>query len=89
MAKSSYNIQLKFVSGFNSLAGNRNPDNLGNKTGVHGRLDYLIIEKSKLDKLIKQMKLKAPRAKLTHVLAVILCDCYKRVCLKHNATSKL
>ena len=65
----------------------RIPNNVGNKNGVHGRFDFIFIESEILDKLIKKMKLKAPKAKLTSLLLILLCDSYKRACIKHKVTN--
>ena len=42
------------------------------------------IERDKLEKLIKQLKLNAPNAKLTGLLTVLLCYSYKHACLKNK-----
>lgn len=55
----------------------RLPDNCGNKNGVYGRFDFIFLEKHKMEKLIKKMKSKAPKAKVTSLLLVLLCDSYK------------
>jgi hypothetical protein len=55
----------------------RLPNNVGNKDGLHGKFDFIFLEKQKMDKLIKKMKTKAPKAKVTSLLLILLCDSYK------------
>ena len=68
----------------------RLPDNCGNKNGVHGKFDFIFLGKQKMDKLIKKMKLKAPKAKFTSLLLILLCDSYKvniKISIKHHFLS--
>ena len=62
----------------------RLPNNVGNKSGVHGRFDFIFLESAKLEKLIKKMKSKAPKAKVTSLLLILLCDSYKRICVDYQ-----
>ena len=49
----------------------------------HGKFDYFVLDSIRLDKLIFQMKCKAPKSKLTSVLACILCLAFKNTFKKH------
>ena len=63
----------------------RIPNFVGDKeNGVYGKFDFIFVEKPILDKLLKQIKLRAPKAKLTSFLATLLSLAYKKTCIQFN-----
>ena len=63
----------------------RIPKHVGNKkNGVHGKFNNLKLDKSKLDGLVKQMKSKAPKAKLTALMCALISHAYTCTCILHK-----
>ena len=63
----------------------RLPSNVGNKEAtVHTRLICIFLESIKLSNLMKSLKLRAPKAKLTSFLLTSLCLAYKKTCIEFN-----
>ena len=64
----------------------RLPSNVGNKEAtVHTQLVCIFLESLKLSNLMKSLKLRAPKAKLTSLLLTLLCLAYKKTCIEFKA----
>ena len=67
---------------------NRIPSNVGNKVdGVYGRFASLEIGKETFEKIIKKMKINAPKAKITSLMGALLAKSYKNACIKHESNT--